>query len=489
MEKVNIESLIDKYNPWRRGEGMVYLKPPAYRRAIFNDVWDIVEKKRQIPILSGPFGVGKTTILLQLIEKLLSSGVPPQNILYLSLNDPALWGADYDAIPGELLSRFGDNPDGCYLFLDDCHRYPAAYEHLAALSSNCDGVRIIAASEPMADTGAKRRATGRFTEIKIAPFSFSDYFFCDLSLREGFDKAEIIRAGYQNIKADFYKLFTRQFSEHIDGLPIIPLIEKGVSELLSLLNERLPVNIPIEDDYSERMLLSYLTAGGLPGMWGISDPPAAGEYIVRNYIERVVLQNVGEFHKGVLEKLPRLIYSIFTAAGGETNLQRIAKGVGSETEDVKRALSDLEAAGLISTVRRYGATTRKVSDNFILYPFDIAAHSALAYRPERHIPTQRAQFNLVYNLLCSWDSVLTVSYYRGDDGEIPGFIVTLDSGRELPVFLNVGLDETPNKSLSGFIRTGKIPYGIMITDKGNARFKDRILYVSLNYFLLFFKDI
>jgi len=267
------------------------------------------------------------------------------------------------------------------------------------------------------------------------------------------------------------------------------LVEKGISEALSLLNERLPIDISIDYRYSERMLLSYLSAGGLPSLWAINHPLAESDYIIRNYVEPMILNNIERYDVDSLKRWPRVIYQLFAASGDETNMRRIFKHSGVDAKEVKVVISVLEDSGLLSIVRRYGATSRGVQDNFVPYLFDIAAHSAVAYGSAPGDVGNGARFNVVYNLLCSWDNALTVCYYRDNGGEVPGFIVNLDSGRELPVFVNAGSDRKPAESLSGFIREKGVPYGIIITAGGNARFENHILYVPLNHFLLFFKDI
>ncbi len=485
MRDESIQNVIGKYNPWRQGEGMSYLTPPTYRRAVFDEVWDTSAKGQRLPLLSGPYGVGKTTVLLQIVDKLLSKGTRPENVIYLSLNDPELWGRNSNSILDLVLAEFSDNSERSYLLLDDYQRFPDIYDYLIAKSREYTDIKFIAAGEPAINNRGIRNIRGKANNIKIPSFSFSDYFFLDLSLRRGFDKAEIIRTGYQNVKTDFYKLFARHFSEHIDGLPILPLIEKGVSELISLLTDRLPVDIPVNDDYSERIFLSYLLTGGLPAIWGIKDPLTAGDYVVRNYIERFVLWNTNEADS---DSYLRIVYSLFATGGDEISLQRIAKGAQSKTADIDGLLPILDKAGLISVVSCYKAGKRKSRDNFIAYPFDTALRLALDFPLEQKTAVERVRYNLVYNVLSAWENVLTINYYRNDDGNIPGFIVTLDSGRELPVFIDGGSGKVHVETLTEFIRAGNTPYGIIVTGKGNVRFENRILYLPFNYFLLFFKE-
>ena len=79
----NILKLLYSYNPWWR-DGVLpkeYSRPT--KRFAFNEASKVLlhpDLKRFV-VLSGARRVGKTTLLYQLIEKLLSQGITPQNIL------------------------------------------------------------------------------------------------------------------------------------------------------------------------------------------------------------------------------------------------------------------------------------------------------------------------------------------------------------------------------------------------------------------------
>jgi predicted AAA+ superfamily ATPase len=75
-------------NPWwRHGEAFVRYDPNLQRtQPIFFDRRVIELKRGGIYILRGPRQVGKTTYLKETIRKLIGGGIPPKNILYLSLD-------------------------------------------------------------------------------------------------------------------------------------------------------------------------------------------------------------------------------------------------------------------------------------------------------------------------------------------------------------------------------------------------------------------
>ncbi|MCP4229744.1 MAG: ATP-binding protein [bacterium] len=490
MDKEHIESVIGKYNPWRRGVGMGYMKPPAFRRAIFDDVRDALMSKRRITLITGPYGVGKSKLLLQLVEDLLHNDTPPEKIIYFSFGEPSLWGTDCDVEIRELLNRFGRDLEDGYLFIDDIHRWPGFKEQLPNMLDGYPEIFLVVAEEPLPDAGGKRRINKCFNRIKIPPLSFADYFFLNLAEKEGFDKAEVIKTGYQNLKTDFYKLFVRHFSEHIEGLPVIPQIEKGAADLLSLINRKLPLKIEIDGSYSERVLASYFATGGLPELWAIDNPMDKNDYVVRNYVEPVVW---GSRDSGVSlkpEVIRRIIYDVMVSSGSETSLREIAKSVNTESGDVEAVLSYLHDIGLLSLVYRFGVAKRCSAGNFLPTLFDIGFYAALSgvvtSEGLNRSVRRPVMLNLVYNQIAEWDDILTVTYYRDGNGRIPGFVALPDSGRELPVFISDVSDEDTVKTLARFIEKRNITYGILISESGDTRFANHILHIPLHHFLLFF---
>lgn len=75
-------------NPWWRYEKEFVHYDPSLKKAnpVFFNRKQIDFKKGNIYILRGPRQVGKTTYLKHTIKKLIESGIPPKNILYLSLD-------------------------------------------------------------------------------------------------------------------------------------------------------------------------------------------------------------------------------------------------------------------------------------------------------------------------------------------------------------------------------------------------------------------
>ena len=86
VSEEQVIKVMHKYNPWwsttHAIKGLVMpQKRMAYYEALNITTHDSI---RRFVVLSGARRVGKTTIMYQMIENLINSGIKPQNILYLS---------------------------------------------------------------------------------------------------------------------------------------------------------------------------------------------------------------------------------------------------------------------------------------------------------------------------------------------------------------------------------------------------------------------
>ncbi len=86
IPKEELITILYQFNPWWRGEKIPDL--PQWNRGAFQELMQWIENlsvQRAI-MLSGPRQVGKTTVLLQAIQRLIAMHVPPANILYATFD-------------------------------------------------------------------------------------------------------------------------------------------------------------------------------------------------------------------------------------------------------------------------------------------------------------------------------------------------------------------------------------------------------------------
>ncbi len=98
IEKHELMTVLAQFNPWWRAENIIEL--PEWQRVVFDELYEWVENPpaARAVLLSGARQVGKTTLLLQVIVKLLSKGVHPANILYATFDHPIIKLAGINAV-------------------------------------------------------------------------------------------------------------------------------------------------------------------------------------------------------------------------------------------------------------------------------------------------------------------------------------------------------------------------------------------------------
>ena len=120
ISKEGLLKVLVSYNPWWK-TGVVNPKlSKTYKRFAFYEAMKRLNQTdiRRTVVLTGTRRVGKTTIQYQMIEALLQSGVPPQKIVFISMDHPMLKLSAMN----EILDCYHENiyPDqDVYYFFDE----------------------------------------------------------------------------------------------------------------------------------------------------------------------------------------------------------------------------------------------------------------------------------------------------------------------------------------------------------------------------------
>lgn len=174
--KTEIMAVLRQYNPWWRDGRVGEL--PTWRRAAFAQVLGWMQKPptHRALLLSGARQVGKTTLLLQTIESLIESGVPPTKILYATFDHPLVKLAGLDGLLN-LWREIEPARDGIdYLFLDEI-QYTKDWQTWLKHQVDFQKHRriVVTGSATPLVIGGQESGVGRWHTLRLATLSFYEY--------------------------------------------------------------------------------------------------------------------------------------------------------------------------------------------------------------------------------------------------------------------------------------------------------------------------
>ncbi|MDR2892514.1 MAG: ATP-binding protein [Deltaproteobacteria bacterium] len=176
ISRDELVAVLSQFNPWWRGEPIADVSP--WHRTVFAELFEWVENPPapRAVLLSGARQVGKTTLLLQAVQKLLDQGVPPSNILYATFDHPLLKLAGIDAVLEAWREREPAANGQEYLFLDEAQfiREWGTWIKLQVDFQKDRRIAFTGSAMPLAEAGLES-GVGRWHTIKLPTLSFFEY--------------------------------------------------------------------------------------------------------------------------------------------------------------------------------------------------------------------------------------------------------------------------------------------------------------------------
>ncbi len=176
ISKNEIIGVLGQFNPWWRGEQNSDL--PLWRRAAFRELFEWIYRPPapRAVFLSGARQVGKTTLLLQAITKLLSEGVPAANILYATFDHPIIKLAGIELVLEAWRERETKTLGPEYLFLDEAQFIRDSEVWIKHQVDFVKDRRITFTGSAMPLVKAGRESgVGRWHNIRLTTLSFYRY--------------------------------------------------------------------------------------------------------------------------------------------------------------------------------------------------------------------------------------------------------------------------------------------------------------------------
>lgn len=173
-----IIKVLQQYNPWWRIPNAIKEESKPHKRLAYYEALAMLKHDsiRRFVVLSGVRRVGKTTILYQIMDRLIDDGVNPRNILYVTFDNPLLKLVSIENVLTIYESLYPTEGER-YLFLDEI-QYTDSWElWMKVIYDSRKDIRLIAtgSASPVLEKGSTESGTGRWSVLKIPTMSFYEY--------------------------------------------------------------------------------------------------------------------------------------------------------------------------------------------------------------------------------------------------------------------------------------------------------------------------
>lgn len=438
----NILNLLFSYNPWWVTGSLAkeFVKP--MKRFAFFEALKTLEHAdiRRAVILCGARRTGKTTIMYQVVNKLLNSGVPPKSILFISFDHPLLKLCTIDRVIEIFRSNISAD-ERVYCFFDEI-QYATDWDNwIKILYDTQPFIQIMAtgSASPIINSRVSESGLGRWKVIHVPTLSFFEY-------------CELLNITVPNLSKNIKptQLYLRPQKEQID-----------IFNKLSILQVH---------------FVRYLQVGGFPELALSSDDIYAQRILREDIVDKALKRDLPSIYgiRNIADIEKIFLYLCFTSSN-IINIQAVSKELdGVSRTTVEKYIDYLESANLIyvSPMVNIGSKQALKTQNKI-YVADAAVRNAVLMKDDiTNDPTELGIIaeTAVYKHIKAfyYDDAITIGYYRGGSKEKEIDIV-VDSKRFKPILIEVKYREHASISQNEAIvemATENCP-NIVITKKAN----------------------
>lgn len=438
--QTDLIGVLRQFNPWWKGERMADL--PTWRRAAFAEVRDWVKSPPapRAVLLSGARQIGKTTLLRQVIESLLSEGVPPGQILYATFDHPLLKLAGLDGLL-ELWRKVetaGDGPE--YLFLDEIQYTKDWQTWLKHQVDFHKGRRIAVtgSATPLVVEG-QESGTGRWHTIKLATLSFYEY------------------------------LQIKKIAE--PQLPAVTSLQKLLAwspgDFMRTAEDARPLAGHFHD---------YLMRGGFPQCALVDNVVAAQKLLREDIVDKVLKRDMTALYgvRRVLELEQTFLY-LCLHDGGLLDMTELGKNLQVKKPTATSYISLLEAAHLIHRLPPFGYGKEILRGRYKVYLADAAIAPSVLLKGKSLLEDAAAMGAAVETAFFKhvvtryYQQSVGFSYWRGKKDQEVDVIAQVE-GRLVPFEVKYRHQATGWAELKGmvqFCEERQVSLGYVITKEMN----------------------
>ena len=304
------------------GTGQIPFYDQMNKRRYYHAFYALVKQStlHRAVVLMGPRRIGKTVMMYQAIQDLLDEGVPPQKILYFSLDTPIYTNIPLEDLINKALEAHDQSIEQCYIFFDEIQYFKDWEVHLKSLVDRNRNTKFIASGSAAAALRMKsiESGAGRFSDFFLPPLTFAEY----IDLNAYADLLEEIEIDFGGPRAFYQSNDIEQLNHHFEdyinfgGFPEIALNSNEVKN---------PEQV-IQKDITDKVIMK-----DLPGLFGIE-----------NTLELQQFFNVLAYRTGEI-----------------LNYKNVSEETKTDNKTVKKYIEYLESAFLIKVLHRVDVTAKR----------------------------------------------------------------------------------------------------------------------------------
>ncbi len=425
-----IENSLRKWNLWwaedKISEDLVGI-PRVKTKEVLS-----VMNLRHIKDVIGVRRSGKTTLLYQVIDKLINNGTDPKKIVFINFDDPTLNISKLDEI---LKTIYKINPDVEYLFLDEASEKEGWERWVRTIYDlkKFKQIFVTGSSASLLSKEIGKVLTGRHITFVLYPFSFKEF---------------LISNGWGNFNKNY--------------------LLKEKNKLIHFLHR-------------------YLKEGGFPET--LNKDESSSKAILTNIYNDIIARDIVSRHEVDSDKVNKLAYYLLTNFTNEYSYSKLAKKIGIDWETVERYMKFLEDTFLVLSLDLFSFKVgTQFKRNKKIYCIDTGLRNTVSFRFSQDIG--RLAENLVFIELKRRGE--DVYYWKSKGGKEIDFLVKrgTDVKQLIQVCWNVENEKTKKREVKSLLKAMDefgLKEGVIITEdyEGEEKINGKsIRYLPLWYWLL-----
>ncbi len=311
---------IQELNHWWIDKKIKKELVPETKRELFTEIEKDFSRK-QVQIIVGLRRTGKSTIMFQLMEKLINKKINPVNILYASFDETELQEKKFDEILKEYskITNIDYKKEQIYWFIDEVQKSKNWADNVKLIYDNFKNIKIFLSGSASLNIliESKKNLAGRAIYYELKPLSFKEF----LKIKRIEIKESEVNIQREMLEKEFENFVWRQFPE--------------------IVNE--------------------------------NDIPFIKNYIRSSVIEPVILKDIPkEFEEVDIILLEKLVDIFLKNPGQYLQIDSLAKGLKRTKKTIYKAIFYLEFSFLIKRVLNYRpsimSASRKLSRVYAYHP-------------------------------------------------------------------------------------------------------------------------